>query len=286
MSREPSSIEKAVRAEMGERGEHLAGAQATPKQLDLIAEQHGGKLPSNVFRLLRESEAEGERGRGRPKGSRNKRNDDLAKLIEHRGGNPVLAMVDMYATPFDQQIQLIYAAEGIAEREERLMRVVDETMELISEARAAVRKMLRGESLILEPEKLIKLLEKISDMTERVVDMAKGLKSKPGELAIKVLNLRLAAAKAVAEYHSSKKPVEANVNHNLDGVLIMAGAAARAQTADARAELYERTGREIGEMLKSGAIEPRQLEGYRLDEDSGELVEAEYRDLGAEDESE
>ncbi|MFY9350651.1 MAG: hypothetical protein WBL20_09550 [Sphingobium sp.] len=100
MSTEPSSLEKSFRAVTGES--ITAGVE--PEQLDLLRDKHG-RLPSNVFQQLRQ------RGRGRPTGARNKRTDDLARLVAQQHGDPVLFMASLYSTPLDQLVELMIAAD-------------------------------------------------------------------------------------------------------------------------------------------------------------------------------
>lgn len=253
---EPSSLERAFRAEASE--DAVLGAARSAEQLDMLRGEDG-KLPQNVFRLVREAEQAERRGPGRKPGSRNKRSDDLARLIVHQHGDPVMAMASLYSRPLDQLIELVLIADSTAEREERLLRLIDRAETMIDTMMGLVR------TGAVPSEKI----DKVTSILDRVFDAAKALKMKPGDLAIKALNLQLAAAKSVAEYVHSKKPVEANVNLGVDGVIVMAGApqasfdqhdAATRMAADA-----------IAGMLRDGRIEPEQLANYQFVE--GEFVE-------------
>lgn len=263
MTAKPSSLEAALRDRAGSEG--IMGADVSPEQLELLRGADG-RLPQNVFRLMRAPER---RGPGRPKDARNKRSQDLAKLIIHKHGDPVMAMAAMYAMPIDQLIELILIADSTAEREERLLQLVDKAGELIDTLMASIKA-----GGLIASDKLDSRIDKVSTLLDRVFDAAKALKMKPGDLAIKALNLQLAAAKATAEYVHSKKPVEANVNVKSDGVLVMPGAPAGA-TFDAADALVRQAADSIAEALRTGRIEASDLTGLRLIE--GQLVDAEWK---------
>lgn len=211
MSTASTSLERAFRAEVG----GLFGGEVDPASIDALRDRHG-KLPGNVFQLVRQGEAA--RGPGRPKGALNRRNADLAKLLDHHGPDPVLWMQSLFAMPLDQLVELLATADG------------------------------------------------------------KGKSGKRGDLAIKALNVQLAAAKAVGEYRHSKKPVEANVNLKSDGVIVMPG-----MTGGGFGEIDAAT-REAGEViaraLAGGSIDVAQLAGMKLL--GGQLVDAEFEDVDGE----
>lgn len=261
MTQRPSSLEAAFRERAGEEG--ILGAASSPEQLELLRGTDG-KLPGNVFQLMRAEAAKG--GPGRPAGSRNKRSDDLAKLIVHRHGDPVMAMAAMYAMPLDQLIELVLIADSTAEREDRLLKLIERAEGLIDTLMAVIKAGAGGETLGTKVDKVVTLLD-------RVFDAAKALKMKPGDLAIKALNVQLAAAKATAEYVHSKKPVEANLNVKSDGVLVMPGAPA-GSTFDQSDALVRQAADGIANMLREGRIEPAQLADYRFE--GGQFVEAEW----------
>jgi len=219
MSTEPSSLEGAIRDEMESQGRlgPLGGAQ--PEQLDAFREPDTGKLPANVFQLVRQQPGGDARGRGRPKGSKNKRSADLAKLIVHKFGDPVEAMASLYAMPFFDLCEMVRAADP-------------------------------------------------------------GKDSKRGDIAIKVLNIQLAAAKSVAEYVHSKKPVEAKITSNVDAVIVMPGMGGAASAFDALDADTRRAAEIIGRALTKGEIEATDLAGLRLVDN--QLVDAEFTE--AEDE--
>lgn len=112
MSTAPSSLEAAAREQLGEKsnGTGITGAENTPEQIDAFRDDRGD-LPSNVFQLLRQQDGEAQRGPGRPKGARNKRSQELAKLIAHKYGDPVEYMASLYAMPLDQVIELLKLAD-------------------------------------------------------------------------------------------------------------------------------------------------------------------------------
>lgn len=242
------------------------GAATSPEQLELLRGDDG-KLPGNVFQMMRAAAAK--RGPGRPEGARNRRSDDLAKLIVHQHGDPVMAMAAMYSMPIDQLIELVLIADSTAEREDRLLKLVERAEGLIDALMLTIKAGGGGDALGNK-------VDKVATLLDRVFDAAKALKMKPGDLAIKALNLQLAAAKATAEYVHSKKPVEANVHVKSDGVLVMPGAPA-GSTFDQSDALVRQAADGIANMLRDGKIEPAQLADYRFVD--GQFVDAEFSDV-------
>lgn len=243
-SSQPSSIEAAFRDQCGGS---ILGVDASPEQLDLLRGDDG-KLPQDVFRKMRVQERTGP---GRKPGSRNKANADLAKLICQQHGDPVLFMASVYSRPLDQLVELMLIADSTAEREERLLEVVDKIDEKM--------KFLTPLLVMNDP----KIVNNITNLLDRLVDIAKGLKSKPGDIAIKALNTQLAAAKSVAEYTHSKKPVEIDANVKLDGMIVMPPAS----PGDGMAQMLQN----VAKAINDGTIDPLQLADMRLIE--GEFVE-------------
>lgn len=199
MSTEPSSLEKSFRAVTGDS---IVG-NMEPEQLDLLRDQHG-RLPSDVFRQIRQ------RGRGRPPNARNKRNDDLAKLIAQQHGDPVLFMASLYSTPLDQLVELM---------------------------------------IIADP----------------------GSKSaKIGDVVSKAMAIQLAAAKSVAEYTHSKKPVQAEIKVGVDGVIVMPGAQTLGQHPVT--QVLQNT----VDAINVGKVDPAQLKDLRI-------VDGEWENLDGDD---
>jgi hypothetical protein len=195
VSTEPSSLEKSFRAVTGES----ITAGVDPEQLDMLRDDKG-RLPQDVFQQLRQ------RGRGRPPNARNKRNDDLARLIAHQHGDPVLFMASLYSTPLDQLVELM----------------------LVADPGGKVQKM--------------------------------------GDIVAKALAVQLQAAKSVAEYTHSRKPVQAEVKVGVDGVIVMPGANVLGGGP------VEQVMGKIADALNSGAIDPAQLRDMRI-------VDGEFSDI-------
>jgi hypothetical protein len=225
----------------------VLGGVGDVEQLDLLRDGDG-KLPADAFRRLRIEQ----RGRGRPKDSRNKRNTDLAKLICQKSGDPQLFLSSVYATPLDQLVEMILIAEGVPEREDRLMDLCD-TMS------AMVRQALE-ESW---SEARLKVVTKGLEAVERA---ASALKSKPGEIALKALGHQITAAKEVSPYVHSKKPVEITTTQKLDGVIFMP--APQTTAADPIDAVMRRT----VEAINTGAIDPARIVDMRFDAGSGEFI--------------
>lgn len=251
MSTEATSLERAIRAEAG--GGALLGTENDVEQLDLLRGADG-KLPSDVFRTMRA------RGRGRPEGSGNRRNEKLAKLIVQQHGDPVLYMASLYSMPLDQMIDLVLVADSTAEREERLYGVIDRCEEMI-------KKLMANPMALVGGGKRDKL-DDIGDLLDRITDAAKALKMKPGDLAIKALGLQMGAAKAVSEYVHSKKPVEANLNVGFDQTLLMVAPGGAAPVDAVMAK--------VKAAIETGAVDTARLRDLRI-------VDGEFEEIPVED---
>lgn len=201
----PSSLQRAFEGAAGAPA-GIAGADVEPAQLDLLRGEDG-KLPANVFQLIRKGEA---RGRGRPPGSGNKRSAKLAQLICEQHGDPVLYLASLYSMPLDQMVELMRLADGAAEIEERLF-------DLAERIETHIAELVQKSS---PTEKQLKLADRLVD---RLGDIAKVLRNKPGDLAAKAMLIQEQAAKEVALYVHSKKPVAVQVSKKTEGVLIIPG---------------------------------------------------------------
>lgn len=240
----------------------IFGAEVSAQQLDLL---HGpmGEMPTNVFQLAR---AEGEkRGPGRPKGSVNKRSMNLAAVLEAKHSDPVLFQAAVYDMPLDQLCRALLIADGSAARQERLDELIgklaDNVGELTKKAKAAG---VDG-----------KAIERLADACEALEGAARRSQGKPGDVALKALNLQLAAARTVAEYKHSKKPVEAVVKHQHDAMLVMPAASQPGFTA--LDEQTRQASEIIGMALIGGTITADQLVGLKLE--NGQLVDAEFSEV-------
>lgn len=202
-----SSLERAFRDAAG--AENFAGGEVDPLQLDMLRDDDG-KLPANVFRMVRQGKAIGP---GRPKGAGNKRNQKIAQMVCERFGDPVLGMASLYAMPLDQLVEMLRIADGAADREERLLQVADTAEE---SAKALTKRLAAGE---LTNEQV----NKLTNLIDRLVDMAGELRSKPGALAVQALALQLQARKSVAEYVHGKQPVSVHIEGKADMVLLVPG---------------------------------------------------------------
>lgn len=274
MSTEASSLEAAIRDEIGENARPqgpLGGT--TPEQLDAFRDEETGRLPANVFQLARQKDGEQARGPGRPKGSRNKANKDLAKLITHKFGDPVEAMASLYATPLDQLCEMLFVADGTVERQNTL----DELLEGLA---LRVRELSRGNRKVDNRD----AIDRLADACEALESAARSRAAKPGDVPVKALNIQLAAAKAVAEYVHSKKPVEVNAKVENDLVLVMPGVGGSGSQFDALDDATRMAAEVVGRALAKGEIQSADLAGLTFDKDSGQLVDAEFEEI-AEDEA-
>lgn len=266
MSTGATSLEKAhaavVPSDARESGGAVLGVASDPQQMDLLRGEDG-KLPSNVFQLTRQA-PEKARGPGRPAGAGSKRSKVLAERIGHKFGDPVEFQAAIYAMPLDQLCELLLIADGTKERAERLDEMLGDLSKRIREL-AAVSKASG-----LDNRDSIERLAEACKALEAVTRRGAG---KPGDIAIKALNLQLAAAKTVSEYVHSKKPVEHKVDLGADMVLVMPAAGQRAAFDEIDSET-RRTSDIIARALTAGEITPELLAGMTLRD--GQLVDAEF----------
>jgi hypothetical protein len=115
---------------------------------------------------------------------------------------------------------------------------------------------------------------------DQIIDLVKlaspgSGKAVSGDLAIRALGVQLAAAKEVAQYVHSKKPVEANVNVKSDGTILMGGAVTSAEWQGGQGPVGEVL-RQIESAVKSGDIDASRLSDIRI-------VDAEYHVVGDDD---
>ena len=264
MSTAPSSLQRGFEAVAGEKPADsgaLFGVDVDPVQLDLLRGADG-RLPSNVFRVAREQAAQVKRGPGRPAGSPNKRSTDLAKLLQSKYPDPVQFMAGLYATPLDQLCEALLIADGTIERQNRL----DELLEPLA-AQVKLLVKMGGDN---------KAIERLAEACEALEDVARQRGGKPGEVAIKALNVQLAAAKSVAEYVHSKKPTEVAVKHAHDAILVMP-ATGGGQSFDAVDAGTREASNIIAGALAGGRITPDMLVGLEFRD--GQLVDAEWTDV-------
>lgn len=166
-----------------------------------------GNLPDTLFRDIRAVE---KRGRGRPKGSTNRKARDLQKLLAERGTDPVILMHDIANMPLDVMLETMLIAEHQAYGD-----------------RNAPQFMKRG------------------------------------ELAIKAMNLKLAAAREVAPFVHSKKATQVEATVRTDGVLIMADVS-RANDSGEAAQAVNAAGELLAQALAKGMLDLRDLSGLQL----------------------
>lgn len=217
-------------------GGGIAGAEMGAEQLDLLRDKETGKLPANVFQLIRDQGRAGG-GPGRKPGSRNKRNQKLAQLICQEHGDPVLYMASIYSMPLDQLVEMLRLADDSAALEERLYALAEKI-------EADVFALLAKASLTL------KQVDQLGGLVDRLGDIAKVLRNKPGDLAVKALALQKQAAAEVATYVHGKQPVSLHVEGRIDAV-ILAPSLAGTTFADPR--------------IVEGEIRRRGLEGVDLE---------------------
>lgn len=266
MSSGGNSLATAFEAEVG--APSVLGAGTTAEQLDLLR-QGDGKLPDNVFQMARAAE----RRQGRPKGSQNKRSTDLAKLLASKFPDPVQFQASIYAMPLDQLCELLLVADGTIARQ----RQIDEMLAELTKQVAKLAKDAKKAGASADA------IERLADACEALEAAARRSQGKPGDVALKALNLQLAAARTVSEYWHSKKPVEAVVRHQSDAVLVLPAAQAGADFG-AVDDTTRLAGQLLAKALASGALTGDQIAGLQLQD--GRLVDAEFEELPEGDDAE
>lgn len=269
MSSGPTSLERAAQevidSDAGrESGGAVLGVPSDAGQLDLLRGEDG-KLPSNVFQMVREQERERSRGPGRPKGSTNKRNESLAKLIAHKYGNPVEFQASIYAMPLDQLCELVLVADGTVERQEKLDA-------LLVDLAARVRELSRSTHAAENPDGI----DRLADACEALESAAKSRASAPGKVALAALNLQLQAAKTVSEYVEQKQATKVEVDMDNIPTIVMAAPGAGTDF-DASDKVTRLAGDLLAKALKSGRIGAADIVGLQFDGEQfiqdGEFVE-------------
>jgi hypothetical protein len=266
MSTPPSSIEAAAREviDSGEAPEGIMGRHVAPEQLDAFRDDKGN-LPPNVFQLVREEEGAAKRGPGRPKNSKNKASKDMAKFIAHKYGDPVEYLASIYAMPLDQLCETMLAADGTVQRREELEELLVALADRV-EALAHV-----GSTTVLDAEDY----RNLTKACEALGSAASKMQGKPGDLAIKALNVTLSAAKAVSEYCHSKQATKAKVEFDNLPVFMMPGGKPGVPDFSQQDQETRFAADLLANALKQGRLEPQQLLGLELKE--GQLVvEGEY----------
>lgn len=260
MSSGGSSLSRAFEAE---RGADLTGAATNPEQLDLLR-QADGRLPDNVFQLARAEE----RKRGRKPGSLNRKSTDLARLIGANYTDPVQFQAGIYSMPLDQLCELLLVADGTIGRQRQVDEMLEQLADNVSGLTKAAEKAGVGKDSI----------ERLADACEALEGAARRSQGKPGDVALKALNLQLAAARTVAEYVHSKKPVEAVVRHTADAVLLMP--AAQNPGFDAVDETTRMAGDLLAKALAAGQLQASDIAGLKLiDGQLRQAEDAEFEDV-------
>ena len=219
---EETGLERAIEAETGTPLGGLLGVVTTPAQLDLLRGEDG-KLPSDIYRRVRANAMP--EGPGRRPGSLNRRNKQIARAIAERanGQDPLLAMVDDAFMPLDQFVELMMAADGSRDREERLYQLADRTQALVDRLFDDTES---GHSLS------DKQVDNLGRLVEQVSNLTRTLKVKPGELGLKAYVAQRDTRRILARYMHSEMPVAVDVTTRADVVLNIPGLTDPAALAD------------------------------------------------------
>lgn len=246
-----------------ESGGAVLGVPSDARQLDMLRGDND-KLPSNIFQVAR-SQPDRTRGPGRPKGSQNKRNEGLAKLIAHKFGNPVEFQASIYAMPLDQLCELVLIADGTVERQEKLD-------ELLVDLAGRVRELSRNNRNADNRDGI----DRLADACEALERAAKSRASAPGKVALAALNLQLQAAKTVSEYVEQKQATKVEVDMENIPTIVMAapGAGRDFEETDKATRI---AGEVLARALASGRVQADDIVGLQFDGEKyiqdGEFVE-------------
>jgi hypothetical protein len=171
-----------------------------PQQLELMRGVDG-TLPVGAIHMVR--------GRGRPKGARNKRSKKIADYYVARYGDPLDAIGQMANTPLRQLIEVLMEADGSAEREAHLLEGVDEAITHIKLLAA-----IPGDA-----KDKREMAEKLADAIDKLAFAASRISGKPGKLALDALALQMQAHFRATEYVHGKQPIAIDFNKSADLVI-------------------------------------------------------------------
>lgn len=105
MSSGPTSLLGALQDAAGDNTSPF-GFLPDPEQLDMLRDGNG-RLPKDALRQIRQAS-----GPGRRPGSRNKRNEKVAKWFIERFGDPLSALGEVMNMPFDQIYETMILVQG------------------------------------------------------------------------------------------------------------------------------------------------------------------------------
>lgn len=192
-----SSLETAIEGAAG----RPFGTSMLPDPVQLEAFRGtDGKLTAEAISVVR--------GRGRPPGSRNKRQKKVADYFVAKYGDPLDVLGQLMTTPLRQLVDVLMEADGGAEREAKLFEMVEEATTHIKSLKSIVGGEA-GREVAFE----------LSDAIEKLADAAKAINGKPGKLALDALALQLQATFRSLEYVHGKQPVTLDVNNKADLVI-------------------------------------------------------------------
>lgn len=173
-----------------------------PAQLELLRGSDG-----NLSRVA----INAERGRGRPKGARNRRSKKVADYFVGKYGDPLDVLGQIMTMPTKQLVEILLEADGGAERQERLYGMVEEAIDCIKSLRPALQ--ISGGEVGRE------LAENLADAIERLARAAQAINGKPGKLALDALSIQLQATFRALEYVHGKQPISIDVTGKADLVV-------------------------------------------------------------------
>lgn len=191
--------EEAERQGKGDARRQL-GMLPDAHQLNLYREANGGRIDTDGIAQIR--------GRGRPAGSRNRRNQKIAQLITHKFGDPMDGLGNLSIMPLEDAVAMVRHADDVGRAEEldRLEEMVDR-----------LARRLRADDDQTSATALTRQLVKF--MARKQIS------------AIDVLNLQVRVGQDLMTYVHGRQPISVDVREKVDAVLIIPGVNAPADAS-------------------------------------------------------
>jgi hypothetical protein len=169
-------------------------------QLEMLRDADG-KLDRHNIHLVR--------GRGRPKGSTNKRTKKVADYFVAKYGDPIDVLGQLTTMPLKTLVDVLMEADGGAEHRDRLTEMVEEAVDHI--------KLLRDIKGDAKDKR--EMAAQLEDAIEKLARAAQAINGKPGKLALDALALQLSAGFKALEYVHGKQPISIDVQGKADLVI-------------------------------------------------------------------
>jgi hypothetical protein len=161
-----------------------------------------GTLPKGVINEARR--------RGRPPGATNKRNKRIADYFVSKWGDPLDVLGNLINTPLRTLVDYLIEADGGAEREEKLLEMVEEATAHIKSLRT-----IAGDAADKR-----EMAAQLADAIDKLASAAAKISGKPGKLALDALALQIQATFRATEYVHGKQPIAIDIRKQADVVVV------------------------------------------------------------------